>query len=186
MKDIAKFMLEVGALKHLKRTGWHVAGVSNPESVAEHKMRAIIIGFILAKLERADENKVVKMLMLHDVPETRIGDLNRITKGYINIEEAEEKVVEDQAKLLPKGIGNEFISLVKEFNEKKTKESIVAKDADALELAVQAHEYILMGYKAAEDLLKRSKARLKTESAKKILEDVLKSDLWWVDLKRPE
>ncbi len=186
MKDIAKFMLEVGALKHIKRTGWHVAGVANPESVAEHKIRAVIIGYILAKLEKVDENKVIKMLMMHDVPETRIGDLNRITKAYVNIEEAEDKVVDDQAKLLPEDIGEEYILLIKEFNEKKTMESIVAKDADALELALQAHEYILMGYKAAEDILNRSKKRLKSESAKEILEEALKSDLWWKDLKRPD
>ena len=108
MKDIAKFLLEVGSLKNVRRSGWFVAGVKNPESISDHSMRAIITGYLIAKEERADEEKVMKMLMFHDVPETRLGDMHKVTAKYIDKQKAEKNVFEDQPKLLSKKAGEQI------------------------------------------------------------------------------
>ena len=176
----------MGMLKNVKRSGWFMAGIKNPETIAEHKLRAIIIGYVLAKLEKANDEKVIKMLMFHDIPETRLGDMHKVTANYLDKEPTEQKIIEDQAKLLPEDARKEFLELMKEFNEKSTKESIIARDADYLEAAVQAHEYIESGYKNAQEWIDRIRLKLKTEPAKQILEEVLKSENWWKGLKKVE
>lgn len=194
MKDIAKFFFELGTLKRTERAGWAVTGISKPEVIAAHAYRATVIGYILAELENStaqsasqhcDKDKVMRMLMFHDIPETRIGDLHKVAASYLNSKEGEEKAAADQSKLLPPLVGSEFVTLIKEFNEKKTKEAIVARDADYLEAAVTAKEYLVNGYKHAEEFLERIRKVLVTPSAKKLLVEIEKSDgFWWKGLKK--
>ncbi|KHO48017.1 MAG: hypothetical protein QT00_C0001G0029 [archaeon GW2011_AR5] len=185
MKDIAKFFFELGTLKRTERAGWAVTGISKPEVIAAHAYRATVIGYMLAELEKVDKDKVMRMLMFHDVPETRIGDLHKVAASYLNSGEGEEKAAADQSKLMPTVIGNEFVQLIREFNEKRTKEAIVARDADYLEAAVTAKEYLINGYKHSEEFLKRIRKVLVTPSAKKLLKEIEKSDgFWWKGLKK--
>jgi HD domain len=44
LEGLTNFLYEMGLLKRYKRTGWLVAGVDNPESIAEHSFRTAIIG----------------------------------------------------------------------------------------------------------------------------------------------
>ncbi|MFA5888308.1 MAG: HAD family hydrolase, partial [Candidatus Nanoarchaeia archaeon] len=72
-----------------------------------------------------------------------------------------------------------------EFEELKTKEAIVAKDADMLECAFEAKEHVECGYKAANDWIKRINERLRTESAKKLIKELenTKPSEWYEALK---
>ena len=38
------YLLEMGALKRAKRSGWWIAGVKDPETIAEHSWRTAVIG----------------------------------------------------------------------------------------------------------------------------------------------
>lgn len=176
MADIASFIFEVGTLKRIKRA-WHKSeGVANPESVAEHLHRNTIVGYILAKLEHADAEKVLKMCLFHDVPEVRIGDLDKVAQRYIDKDEAELQALKDQTSKLPKEIGKEVLSLISEMYEKRTKEAIIARDADILELLFQAKEYADVGYTGTENWLEQNSKLLKTESAKKLFRELLKQN----------
>jgi putative hydrolase of HD superfamily len=188
MKDITKFFFEVGQLKRVKRSGWWLAGVKDPESVAEHSFRAMVIGKILAELEDANSEKVVNMLMIHDVPEARINDLHKVGAKHIDFKKAEEEAFKEQLERLPKKIADEFLSLFNEMREGKTKEAIIAKDADLLECAIQAKEYLEQNYKDAQNWIDNVEKGLKTKSAKEILKLVKKSGSndWWYGLKHIE
>jgi putative hydrolases of HD superfamily len=59
MNSVANFLFETGTLKNHKRTGWWIAGVKDPESVAEHSWRAALLASIIAELEGADPAKGV-------------------------------------------------------------------------------------------------------------------------------
>ncbi len=179
MNNLAKFLLELGMLKRVRRSGWWAAGVDNPESVAEHSWRAAVIGYFLAKEEHADADKVVKMLLFHDVAECRIDDIHKLAARYLDKEAAGKKVVEDQSLMLPKDVAAEYIMLMKEMEGKQTKESIVAKDADWLECAIQAKEYVDIGYKNCSGWIGSVRKALRTESAKRMLKEVLKEGNWW-------
>ncbi|GGP44124.1 hypothetical protein GCM10010214_16250 [Streptomyces abikoensis] len=39
-KGTAGFLLEMGMLKRAKRSGWWIAGVKDPETIAEHSFRS--------------------------------------------------------------------------------------------------------------------------------------------------
>ena len=150
MKDISKFIFEVGTLKRIRRGWLKSEGVSNPESVAEHTYRNAIVGYILAKLEGADVEKVVKMCLFHDIPEVRIGDIDKVAQRYVDKSETEIRVLKDQMRDLPDSISGEILSVMLEFFEKKSKEALIAKDADILELLFQAKEYADVGYTGTE------------------------------------
>jgi len=183
---VANFIYEVGNLKRVKRSGWWLIGISNPESVAEHSFRCIVIGYILAKLEKADLEKVLTMCMLQDLCEARLNDLHKVGQRYINFSKHEIEAFEDSIKALPEEIREEFSELFREYKEQKNLEAIIARDADLLENAFQAMEYREAGYKDAQDWIENIAKLLKTDSAKKIFKDMLKTspNEWWKGLKK--
>ncbi len=180
IERLAKLIFEAGQLKRLPRSGWFLAGIENPESVAEHSWRASFIGLILAKMEKVDENKVVKMCLLHDLAETRIGDVNRVNDRYIE-NKSEKKAAED---ILSGLFDNSLLDIVNEYNDRETKEAFVARDADLLEIFVQAKEYNEKISNLWPAWLKNQKVLLKTKSAKELANKLEQMDptSWWHDL----
>ena len=179
MKSVANFLFEMGILKRIKRNGCQHLG-SNLGTIAEHSFRCAIIGYSLAKMENLDENKVLKMCLFHDIAETRIGDLNAINKQYIkDKKKSEEKAIKDQCENL--SFGNKIIELFQKFEEKKTKEAILAKDADILEQLISVKEIYDTGNPQALDWIEFSKKSLKTKIAKQLAEQIIKSNKrdWW-------
>ena len=61
MKDLVNFFFEAGTLKNVKRCGWWLINIKDPESIAEHSFRTSVIGYFLAKLRGVDADKVLKM-----------------------------------------------------------------------------------------------------------------------------
>ncbi|MEN6319665.1 MAG: HD domain-containing protein [Syntrophaceae bacterium] len=177
MDDIANFLFEVGMLKKTPRTGFRFLG-SGCESVAEHILRTIFIGYALCKLEPdVDELKVLKICLIHDLPEARTGDMNYMYKKYVTVDE--EKAVKELTETL--FFGDEIKSGIEEFNEKKTKESLIAHDADQLALILQLKEYGDLGNKYTNDWIGFASRRLCTETAKKLAERIIETDSshWW-------
>ena len=183
MKELINFFFETGMLKHAKRSGWWLINVKDPESVAEHSLRTAMIGYFLAKTEGVDASKVVLMCLFHDVAEARINDPHKVGQRYVDPKEGEKKALIDQMSGVE---GSEILGLMKEFQEQKTAESIVAKDADRLECAVQAKEYIDQGYAEAQNWIDNVKTVLKLKSSKKLVDKIEKtsSNDWWKGLKK--
>lgn len=183
-KNLTKFFFESGMLTRIKRTGDALAGNPFPESIAEHTYRAMIIGFILAKLEKANEEKILKMILFHDLPETRILDLHRVASRYINTKEAEELAFEDQLSYFSEDIKKELKQLREEFEKESTKEAIVSSDANCLADSFAAKEAIERGIDMNIWIENDEKA-LETESAKNLMKELKKmnSNEWWKNLK---
>ncbi len=119
-------------------------------------------------------------------PETRIGDMNKIQARYIDYKGMEEKAWNNQIQNLPEDIRKELQNMFKEIKENKTKEAIIAKDADLLENAIQSKEYLEIGYKSMQDWIDNIKKRLKTETAKKRVKVMEKThpEAWWKGIKK--
>jgi len=183
--EFAKFLYELGQLKRVKRSGWWIAGVKDPESVAEHSFRAAVIAHLLAHLEGADREKAVSMALFHDTAEARTNDAHRIVRRYVEWEGVDRKAVEDQSRRLPDALAEQWISLFTEFEEARSLEAQVARDADLLECLVQAREYQVLGYADVVDWISNAQAALKTKSARELAEECLKTDPkeWWQGLK---
>lgn len=65
---------KAGVLKNTVREGWKRAGIDEPESVADHSFRAAFIALILGEEWDLDGFKLVKLLLVHDIAESVIGD----------------------------------------------------------------------------------------------------------------
>jgi putative hydrolase of HD superfamily len=177
MRDIANFLFEVGMLTKTPRTGFRFLG-SGCESVAEHVLRTIFIGYTLCKLEAdVDELKVLKICLVHDLPEARTGDMNYMYKKYVTVNE--EKAIRELTETL--FFGDEIKATIHEFNEKKTKEALIAHDADQLSLILQLKEYGDLGNKYTKDWIEFARKRLCTETAKKLAGSIINTDSshWW-------
>ncbi len=177
MKNIANFLFEAGMLKRTPRSGFQFLG-SGAESVAEHIFRTSYIGYALGRLDgNVDVDHLVKLCLFHDLPEARTGDLNYVNKKYV--EANENKAIEDLAATLP--FGKDIRDLVYEFNEGKTAEAKLARDADQLEMILALKEYKDIGNRYADEWLEFSLKRLQTEAARQLAKTILETDssLWW-------
>lgn len=186
-EGIVKFFSEIGFLKRYRTSGFYMVGEVNPPTVAEHSYRAAAIASVLAELEGADVEKVACMLLFHDMPESRVGDQNKVSARYFKKNEAEQKAALEQVQDLPAGLASRILNYRKEFEERNTKEGIVAKDADWLEQAITAKELVEKGYHGAQNWIDNVEKALETDSAKEILKLVKGSDFtnsWWQGLKK--
>jgi putative hydrolase of HD superfamily len=186
--NMAKFLYEIGQLKKVKRSGWWIAGVKDPESVAEHTFRTAVIAYLLARLEGADTGKTVLMALFHDLPETRTNDAHRIVRRYADWRDVDKKAMREQSERLPDEVANEVVSFFEEFEREVSPEAKLARDADLLECLIQAREYQASGYPDVADWIANAQAALATESAKKIAAECLKTEPreWWQGLKALE
>lgn len=164
---LADFIFEMGTLRNMRRMHTQVIPNSN-DTIASHSFRTAIIAYLLADLEGADKDKVLKMALFHDIPEARTGDANFINKFYS--EKKEKLAYQDQTRNIV--AGEEIKSLLKELSEKETREAIVVKDADILDQIALQKEFLS---EKPEDFAKWhefSIRKLKTKSAKLLAESI--------------
>jgi len=180
-RPLARLIHEAGQLKKNPRSGWLSIGIKNPESIADHSWRTALVGFLLARMEKVDANRVLELCVFHDLHETRISDLNYVSARYVKADTM--RAAKDQ--LAGVFCAKEIESLTKELLSCKTREAIVAKDADLLEMIAQAKDYMESGNIYAKDWIRTAKARLKTKSAKKLAAELEKasSNEFWLELK---
>ena len=181
MKKIVNFLFEIGMLKKTPRSGYQFLG-SGSESVAAHSFRTAVIAYVLAtQSPGADVKKVILMSLFHDLPEARTGDHNYVNKKYVQVDE--ERVLRDQVRSL--SFGKELMDLGREFNEAKTLEAKLARDADQLDLILELKEQLDIGNTYARDWLQFAVQRLLTDTAKEMAEEISQTDwtAWWFDKK---
>ena len=180
-KKVANFLFEVGILSRTPRSGFHFLGTGD-QTVAEHINRVSYIGYMLALMDgKVDISKVLQMCLLHDISETRISDLNYVHQKYVERKEAEAH--KDITNSIP--FGNLMFDLIEEYEERKTKESILIKDADNLEWILALKEQADTGNTRALLWIKSAIKRLKTPNAKAIVKEIMTTDSndWWFDKK---
>lgn len=186
MEKVAAYIFEAGMLKRVKRSGWWAEKVENPESVAEHSFRTGVVAFILAKMEGLDDaqaNRLCTAAVFHDMHEARLGDMHKITARYIEMKrELERRVESEQAAGMPLPVRKSVLGTLDLTDEERT----ILKDADYLECAFQAKEYLDIGYRGAQTWIDNIGARLNTASGKKLHAKMkgMDSNSWWKGLKK--
>ncbi|MDD3032522.1 MAG: HD domain-containing protein [Candidatus Pacebacteria bacterium] len=192
MKNIVNYIFEIGVLKREKHNGFKLIGVDNLGSVAEHALRAAQIGYILTVLENEKHGtdispeRVASILIFHDNGEVRIGDLHKVASRYIDSKEAEQTAFVEQTERLPENMAKTLLEYYSEFENRNTKEGIIAKDADWLESAFSAKEHYDLGNTLAIDWILNVEKALETDSAKEMIKEMKETRFtdWWVNLKK--
>jgi putative hydrolases of HD superfamily len=128
---ILEFMLYAEKLKSTMRHNWMRSG--RQESSAEHTWRATLLAIICLEYAGVELNfeKLIKMLVIHDLAESVDGDVPGWDK---NDRENRKRKEKENSKLmfgtLPKKLSDEYYNLFIEFEEG---ESIEAKYGQAIE-----------------------------------------------------
>ncbi|MFA6898422.1 MAG: HD domain-containing protein, partial [Candidatus Paceibacterota bacterium] len=107
----------------------------------------------------------------------RVSDLNYVHQKYVERKEA--KAVDDLTHTLP--FGKDILETIHEYEERKTPESILAKDADNLEWIISLKEQVDIGNTRAKDWINSALQRLKTKVAEDVAAEIMKSEStdWW-------
>ena len=185
LRNTMRFYLLATKLKYKIRSGWDKThwNVSKEriESIAEHVYGTCILALSIdSEFETdLDINKVIKMLVLHELGEVIIGDIT----PFDNITTEEKMKREHEA--MKEVIGDlvnheEFLSLLFEFDEKKTKEAIFAYHCDKLEADIQAKVYQDMGCQHSLDE-QENNVVFKSDKIQQMMENGAKTafDIWY-------
>ncbi len=182
MKELgrySKLLFEANFLKRIERTGYPYLGTGK-ENVASHSFGVCFCAWILAELceEKVNKEKLFKMALIHDLPETRTGDFNAVNKLYDTADE--KKALEDAFEGLE--IKEEVLSLWKEYREQKSIEAKILHDADVIDLILQLKEQKDLNNPYADKWIYYAKKRLVTPIGKKLVEKILETDWcsWWL------
>jgi len=182
LKKLADFLFELRVLKRSPRASIPYLRGPVKENVAEHSFYTTMIGWLLAKLEKVDYDKVVKMCLIHDLAEARGGERSLVNKFYsqpLNEPLMIREICNDH------NVKNfQINSIFEEFDEGKTKEAKVAKDADVLSQLIWEKECLDMGNQKAKKWIDFSLSRLRTKSGKKLGQELKKADCdeWWMSI----
>ena len=180
-RDITGFLYEIGLLKRYPRTGWSLAGIPAPESIADHSYRAGVVASVLAAMEGADPQRAAFLTLWHDSQETRLTDIPHLTKRYVSAA-SHELVTRDQVAPLPDAVARMISAAVAEYEAGETAEARCARDADKLDCLLQAREYQEQGHENVQPWVDSSAAALVTRSARQIADEAIaQNSLSWLD-----
>ena len=139
-------LIELQRLKRLERTGWTLRGLANgTESVASHSFGVSVTAMFLADEVKArgveiNCERVLRMALLHDWAETRVGDMPRTATGYFGADARKRAEMLAFADVV-NGAGpaeTEYRALYRDYEERSSLEARLVKAADVIDLLVQA------------------------------------------------
>lgn len=151
IEDAIRFYLLATSLKYKIRSGWDSKhwNVSKDrlESIAEHIYGTCILAISLdSEFDfNIDLNRVIKMLVIHELEEVQIGDItpfDSITPEE-KLEQGHKAILNVIGDLVKK---EELVNLIHEFDNKETEEAKFAFHCDKLEADIQAKVYEDNGY----------------------------------------
>ena len=138
-------LVELQRLKNIDRTGWVLRGLPpRTESVAAHSFGVAIAAMMLAdELRRrdvaVDSDRLLRMALLHDWAEARIGDMPKTAVEYFGAEarkHAELKAFADLTRDLADH-GTSYRATYEEYEQRVSLEARLVKAADIIDLLVQ-------------------------------------------------
>jgi putative hydrolase of HD superfamily len=129
-----QFILELEKLKAVQRKVKPL-GLDRYENSGEHSWQVSVLAMTMAKFadESVNIEKVLKMLLIHDICEIDAGDVLFFDDaGRAEAKEKELAAAERIFGMLPEETGTEFLEIWKEFEDAETKEAKFAKAIDRL------------------------------------------------------
>lgn len=180
LQQLTHLLYELGTLRKVARSHRQTLLTDDlSDNISSHSYRVTMIGWFLAKLEKADPYKVVMMCLFHDTSESRTGDQNWVHKKYIKAFVSE--AAKDQLTGIPASV--ELLAITSEYEERESLEAKLAKDADLLDQVLLLKEYSWRGNQEVTDWLRDNEQikRLYSKSAKQIAKEILKQNPsdWW-------
>jgi len=169
--DYLGFFTTAGRLKGELRRGWVLKlGMGNPESVADHTYRTALMAMVYSDLRGLDTGRVLKMALLHDLPEALVGDSvpgERTRRQKLALESGAMRKILGR---LPPRQRKEYWAIWIEFSRGESEEARLVRQVDKLEMAVQASEYsAARGGPPAEEFMETARAGVRDDDLLELL-----------------
>jgi putative hydrolase of HD superfamily len=145
--DLVSFFRIVCNLKRVKRSGWiHKSKITSPESVADHTYLMCVMSMVLADIMDLDSGHIMKMVNIHDMAESLVGDHipDEISSEQKQVQE--DNAIKKIISKLPNSLQEKYFDIWKEYNDNITNSAKLVHNLDKLEMALQAKEYEIDGY----------------------------------------
>ena len=138
LKSQLAFIFEIDKIKSIFRKT-KLFDKSRHENDAEHSWHLAMMAMVLAEHSNTplDVSKVIKMVLIHDIPEIYTGDTIVYAKKGVQPSEEDMASAKKVFGLLPKEQCDEFYALWHEFESKQTAESKFGAAIDRLEPVMQ-------------------------------------------------
>jgi putative hydrolase of HD superfamily len=139
-------LVELQRLKRLDRTGWTLRGLPNgTESVAAHSFGVACTAMTLADELKArgvsvNTERLLRMALMHDWAETRVGDMPKTATSYFGSEArklAEAAAFVDVVGGAGGGPASLYHEIYDDYEQRKSLEARLVKAADVIDLLVQ-------------------------------------------------
>jgi putative hydrolase of HD superfamily len=144
---IDPFFRSVLQLKSVKRAGWvSKVGVRNAESVADHTFSMCAMAMLLSDMIGLDTRRVMKMVILHDLAESVVGDFMPGDLAAGEKTARERKAMAAILKGLPQKVRSEYGDIWDEYLENRSRIARFVHRLDKLEMGFQARRYARQGY----------------------------------------
>jgi len=134
-------LIELQRLKRLDRTGWLLRGLpSGTESVAAHSFGVSVTVMLLADKLIAhgvtiDAEKMLRIALLHDWAEARVGDMPRTATLYFGSEVRKQAETAAFADLVEDD--ELYTKLYDDYERRESLEARLVKAADVLDLLIE-------------------------------------------------
>ena len=115
--------------------------LKDSESVAEHSYMMSVMAMVMSDMKNINTEKIIKMSILHDWAESKIGDFmpDEITEDKKT--ELEEYAMTELLDELPSKIKNDYYNIWNDYKENLSEESRFVHELDKLEMALQGKIY---------------------------------------------
>ena len=115
--------------------------VENSESVAEHSYMMSVMAMVLSDIKELNTEKILKMSILHDWAESKIGDFMPNEISSEKKTELEEYAMSEILDDLPSKIKNDYYDIWNDYKDSSSKEAKFVHELDRLEMALQGKIY---------------------------------------------
>jgi len=131
IENVLNFIVEIEKLKNVLRKTMPV-GLERYENSAEHSWHVCLSALMMKDFanEPVDIDRVIKMLLIHDLGEIDVGDTIIYASETKELKAEEAAGVKRIMSILPKGMGGDYLELWHEFEAGETAEARFAKAID--------------------------------------------------------
>jgi 5'-deoxynucleotidase len=145
--DLSPFFHSVLQLKSVRRAGWvSKVDIKDAESVADHTFSMCAMAMLLSDMMGLDTRRVMKMVILHDLAESMVGDYMPGDLPASKKLDKEKIATKSILSCLPKKVRTEYEKIWHEYLENRTDAARFVHRVDKLEMALQANQYTKQGY----------------------------------------
>ena len=118
--EMEEFFNCINSLKHTERQGWKDRDIERPlDTIASHSFGAGLIGWFLAEKEDLETDRIIKMLLVHDLIMAYVDDYTPADSEFGSKKQKEQEMAEKLFQNIPDELEKEFRELFYELQEKR-------------------------------------------------------------------